>query len=511
MIPAGAWILSLAALPSAAEEAHYVDASLDLGGSLLSWRFLDLEPDGSPELFLAVRTASGERELRVHRLRGDRLEPVPETTIAILDDVIAWGLADVREESGRELVFLTRAGAWSYSTTLPGYADNVRRLVHAPLVYDMPDPRALPHWAYVLPSPEGDSILLPGRDGYSIWGPGPGEREGDGEALYEPRAHFAAAVFEPQSDSQRRRAPAFIRLESSPFLRSDRRGSRILLESDFRYRAPALVDLDADDFLDLVTFDGVRLTIHRGGPDGPPALPTRVEQLPEELTGDDELDLTLLDWDGDGVLDLLAQVTEDVDGLENALQRLIFYRGTPERLLADEPTQVLRFEAAVLIADFADVDGDGRIDLGLRKLELPSIVGTVAGLEFTFSYLVFPGERRGFARRPMMRQDETYDEDTVVELAANRELVLDCNGDGFADLVEIDLNGDIAIRRLQKESSLLRGTRWEVEAAPWKRFPLDGSIESLHVEDLNGDGLGDIVSAGGTRLNVLLSVRGGGR
>ena len=95
----------------------------------------------------------------------------PRQVVRVLQDVVAYCFADVRAEEGRELVLLTRTGAWSYSLLRDGYRGNVARLVTEDLLYDVPDPRELPYWSYVLDS-EGtasDRVLLPGRDGYSVW------------------------------------------------------------------------------------------------------------------------------------------------------------------------------------------------------------------------------------------------------------------------------------------------------------------------------------------------------
>jgi hypothetical protein len=514
--------LALAALSTAAvaqpeaDEVYYVDSSLDLDGRLLSFGFVDLRGDGRRDLVLAVRVPAGHRELRVHPLREGRLASEPETTVPVLDDVLAWGVANVRDEPGAELLFLTRGGAWSYSLAHPGYRDNVRRLASAELVYDMPDPRALLRWEYVIPGGERDLVLLPGRDGVSLFGP---SQEGDSDE-YVHRSAFGASPVDRggRTAGGPREGDGGVEVSetrdrSSPFLRDDPAGVAAVLEGSFYYRAPALVDLDGDGFTDFVRATERALVIHLGRPSGPVEAPARIEQLPEDLVSDEdtEVELMLVDVDADGVLDLLAHVAEEADGFENALHRLLLYRGETGRLLRERPDQMLRFEAAMLSVAVTDVDGDGRPDLALRKLELPSLVGTVTGLEFTFGHFVYLGEGRGFARKPALSREETYDEESVVELAANRELVLDCDGDGIADLVEIDLNGDIAIRRVRVESSFLRGEEWVLEAAPWKHFDVDGSIASLRVEDLNGDGLGDIVSAGDERLIVLLSARRGGR
>ena len=40
---------------------------------------------------------------------------------------------------------------------------------------------------------------------------------------------------------------------------------------------------------------------------------------------------------------------------------------------------------------------------------------------------------------------------------------MDCSGDGIADLVEVDLAGNLAVRRLRKESSFFGGDTWKLD------------------------------------------------
>jgi hypothetical protein len=494
-----------------ASEAFFVDASLDLDGDLLSWRFLDVDADGKRELLVAVRTPDGERELRVHDMAHDRVEPKARRVVPVLEDVLAWTCADVREEPGRELVLLTKGGAWSYSLTLEGYKDNVARLARVELIYDLPDPRALPYWEYVLPAQGGDQLLLAERDRVSLFVPG-AERE------YARSASFQAGRASDDdfdADGTRDRSVS-LGVETSglgePFVEEDARSTATLLSDARSYRAPALVDLDGDGLLDIVMRRGSQLEIFMGRAEGPAAKATRTEEFPEYLRGDDQsLWLRLVDVDGDGDLDLLARLEAHADELENATNKVLVLHNDGKRLLPDKPAQVLRFEAAELALSVTDVDGDGRPDLSVRKFELPSLVDAVTGLEFTFTHLCYLGERRGFARKPALKHEETFDEESVVAVIANRSLKLDCDGDGLADLVEVDLDGRVAIRRMRKSSGFLSGDTWSLERAPWKRFETRGSITSLDVADLNGDGLGDVVSAGERRLTVLLSQKPGRR
>lgn len=498
----------LVALCALGAETHYVDTSLDFDGELLSWTLQNVEAGERRELIVALRLAGGERELRVHRITDAGVDLVPRHTIPVLADIVAWSCADVRKEAGRELILLTGSGAWSYSLTLPGYRENVSALVRSELVYDTPDPSSLPYYGYVVPGAERDAILLPGRDGYSLWGAGE-------DGAYVSLAAIEVDPSEPSDERGRDRADSdggtSIEIgmpEDSPFLAPDLERESMLLSDARRYRAPALVDVDGRAGLDLVVLGDTDLAIYLGHHGRLPARPTRVESLPESLRGED-VTMRLVDLDADGDLDLLAHIADQPDDLKNGRHQLLMYNNDGSRLVAQRPDQVLRFEAAVLMVEVVDVDGDGLPDLSLRKLLLPSFLSAVGGLDFTFSQLVYLREGRSFARKPILKEETVFDEESVADVVANRELVMDCDGDGVADVVEVDIGGHVTIRRLRREKSFFGGTTWSLDSGPWKRFDAGGSIESLSVEDINGDGLGDVFSGSPERLTVLVSRRAG--
>ncbi|MEM9799666.1 MAG: VCBS repeat-containing protein [Planctomycetota bacterium] len=504
-------------------EASYVDASVRVDGTLLDWHFVDVEGDGKNELGVAIRTPRGRRELHLFRTSPTSIEREPYRKIPILDDIIAWTFADVRPDlAGRELVLLTRLGAWSFDPRKTGYRDNIAKLCETELLYDVPSPRALPYWSYVVEGGRnGDALLLPQRTGFSIYGPV--ERASDDALPFGPIATFRAPremtpidpedVQRRQDEAQRnseRRSERFsltIGDAFRPFL--GREVGESLVDDSVRLQAPAFVDLDGDGRRDMLLLDGDRLSVHMASADGIPERPTRVETLPDYLRHDERrAALRLVDIDGDGREDVLGVWNEETDAIENGQWRIYVMRATKDALLPAKPTQVLRFEAGTLYATVADVDGDGRPDLALRNFDFPSMIDTVTGIEFRYSQLLYLGTKRGvFDRRPALKKERVYDEESVQQIISKKVLQLDCSGDGIADLVEVDLYGRVGVRRLRRDSSLFGGTTWQLDDGYWKQYASRGSVDSLQVVDLNGDGLGDIVSASSSVLAIYLSKR----
>jgi len=121
-------LLGAAALAGGGD-ASFIDASVRVDGKVLDWRFLDVEGDGPIELAISLRTPSGSRELQLFRCSERAIEPEPFRKVPILKDIVAWTFADVRDDlDGRELVLLTRQGAWSFDPRRTSYKGNIERL-----------------------------------------------------------------------------------------------------------------------------------------------------------------------------------------------------------------------------------------------------------------------------------------------------------------------------------------------------------------------------------------------
>jgi hypothetical protein len=438
---------------------------------------------------------------------------------------------------------MTRSGIHSLSPQVEGMRDNLRRLASCDLLYQVPSSRSLASWSYVLEQPDAhDLILVPGADGLAVWGPaarsggtsgtsgtsgaagagttgsdGAGERPADdyaelanfgggtdgGFSVKSPGAVKVSAVgIRGSIDSGRNRG---LFLEEAPAAYA------ALLQAEMHTDAPALADVDGDGRKDIVFFDGKTLRVHLATP-GFSATPSRVETVPAWLDpGDGDLILHLRDLDGDGDVDAYARVAPEKAGLDHATYSYFILKNDGRRLFPEEPQQVLRFEGNGTDSELTDVDDDGRLDLVITKYELPSLTDLAGGFKLTRSAMVyFADDDEPFERKPAIKDEQLFTIDSLQDALVDRHISGDFSGDGLADLVEVDLTGHVVIRRVTKEHHFFGGDEWKVEEAPWKRLDLGTSLAGLQLEDVNGDGLGDLINPGTDSLTLMLSHRAGG-
>ncbi len=499
----------------AAQDVFFIDSSLELDARLLSWRVLTgvgREGRGQRDLVLTLLLDNGSRELRLHNLNKRGVERDPRVRVSIKEDITAWSVANVRPEAGLELLLITDSGVWSYSVTHSGYRGNVQALVKAPMLFDIPSPDAFPYWAYRLPSSRGaglDPILLPQAEGLVLWS---AQTDDAGDSFYTQQHVVGADSEDPyldyveSYDAIRRYRNASDR--NGPFMGDGDDGGDMLASAQ-GFDAPAVVDVDGDGRRDVLALgeDGLRVYLSAG------RVPTRTEPMPKYMDpGDGRRRLMLSDVDSDGDIDFLVILQGDLKSLGKAPAKILVLINDGHRLLPDKPTQVLKLDGTELRVQVTDVNGDGRGDLVVRKFELPGVTDAITGLKFEFTHLVFFGEGRAFARKPAVKHVETYDERNVQDAVGNYELRADCSGDGVADLAAVDLEGRITLRRIKfRDGGLFRSDSWSLDPAPWKSFDTPGELTSLRVQDLNGDGLGDLISGSERRLTIQVTQRRGSR
>lgn len=519
----------------------FTQAVVRIEGELLDTRFVDLDGDGRRDLVTTVLARrpglAARRELRIHTMGADGTLPLEATrVIAVPDDVVVYGLADVRDEPGKELLLMTRSGIHSLSPQVEGLRDNLRRLATCDLLYQVPSPRSLASWSYVLERPgQHDLLLVPGASGLAVWGPalrsGGADGAADGgDASRPPPDDYASmaelggitdSLFSIKSPGAVRASAGGMRVSIDSgrnkglFLEDAPAAYSALLQAELGADAPALADVNGDGQRDILFFSGKTLHVHLAGAAGFSATPSRSEPLPDWLDpGEGDLKLQLSDLDRDGDIDLYARVSPEQDSLDRVNFSYFVMLNDGQRLFPPQPQQVLRFEATGTASEITDVNADGRPDLVITKYELPSLTELAGGFKLTrsaFVYLAGEGPEP-FDRKPALRDEQQFTIDSLKDALVERHVSGDFSGDGIADLVEVDLTGHVLIRRIHFEDALFGSGEWLVEDAPWKRMDLGANLARLQLEDINGDGIADFINPDQESLTLMLSRRpGGGR
>lgn len=233
--------------------------------------------------------------------------------------------------------------------------------------------------------------------------------------------------------------------------------------------------------------------------------------------------IALVDVDGDGRDDLVVEAAMGrvyvVFGREGTGPVDLAEVAAGEGGFAIEPGDV----GEVTWRAFADVDGDGRVDL------------VATDDDGGWTYVVFGGARGGskssVSERGLLRLDALKDgEGLIIDHATSEELtatrfgdLVDVNGDGFADLVfgyarnGAEANANLAVidggpgLTSGTLPELATGTHGRVEA--WEELYDVEVIEAAVAGDVDGDGFDDIlvhlVSSGGYFFHPVVLFHGG--
>ena len=487
------------------------------GGAVLSHGFLDVDGENGDELVVAWKGDGGQRYVDVYPVENGHPATEPASRTRIPERALAWLFVEVFADDGvPELVVLDPDGALVATGGEPAW----QRLFDAPLLFALPAPGRLDRWPYVVRRARApDFVLVPTRDSLLLFGVA--QDEGAPELPWVPRAEIDSVPAElpadPEDDRARARSAArsqerrVDRLTTTlderiePFL--DDAPVSTLIDDTANQQSPALVDINSDGHVDLVLATKTFLRVHLGTVRGLDSEPTRIEMFPDWLTPDgDPAALRIVDLNNDAALDLIGVWREDAGDLENGEWRVYVLLGTHGALIPKEPSRVLRFKASDLRVALVDVDGDNRLDLAVRGLELPGLVGAAVGVQFEHFHAVFFGERRGtFTRRPTIRQRFKIDASDVRTILKGRDLVRDFDGDGLIDVVETGFDGEIGLRRIQRESSLFGHVDWTIEEEPSRILSGPGPITQAEVHDLNLDGVGDVVGIAPDSLTLIVS------
>src|SRR5262245_41548895 len=159
-------LLALAAAP------RFTESTIAFDDGFSGRWFADLDGDRRVDLAVGVVKKGSGRELRIFLQRGDGgFASEPDRRVVLKSDIVAFAIAEAREEPGEEILFFTGSSCFSYSTALEGFAGNARKVFSWDLLLDLPDPEELIHLEAPAASKGGGPrlLVLPGADGHGIF------------------------------------------------------------------------------------------------------------------------------------------------------------------------------------------------------------------------------------------------------------------------------------------------------------------------------------------------------
>ncbi len=470
----------------------------------------DFDGDGRRDLIVAVHSAARGRELLVFlQSASGRFPAQPTSRVEIKRDIVAFDMADVRDEPGVELLFWTRSGCFGYSTSRSGYVGNARRLLHHDLLTDVPSRKDISRLRGAMDL-DGDGrpeIVAPGPHGFGIFARSADAADASG---FTQRSLVRLDVHTRKPESTRRNRVVVgvgvggSRPNTPEHLRdlvivkpAADGGSGVLLAEDRWLPALLVRELDGDGRLDVLVARDRRIEVRLQDATGRyPATPSWTG----EIAGDGPI--WCVDVDGDGLDDLIAG---DSQAKQDATLR--FYRHRGATFFAAQPDQAMRFSGYGVQPKIVDIDADGNAELVVSSFAIP-VTGALGGGRVDRTLLIYrseeptseadaPNARRLFARRPAGRYEESFTAKEFKGLGQRITFDADLTGTGRRDAVLVERDGAIVARRVTDAM--------EIESQPFWRFLPERWILEVDVDDLDGDGISDFVLRHHRGFTVLVS------
>ena len=471
----------------------------------------DMNGDSRKDIVVSHFEPELGRELHVYHQQADGSFTATPQRIEVKTEIIAIGFADLRPDPGQELVLFANNGVFSLSTSIEGYAGNLKLLAQWDLIAAIPDQEQV-QFTNIPADINGDGeidLLLAGNDEYGLF-------LGQGNEEFELALSFRT-LNEDITPIQRARndvdldANLGINAEQgvvvelnvetpTPFANfievwnPGANDSSALLRSEQWMPTAVLAHFDGDELLDIAYLnagdDGLgRMNIHYQNQDN-----LFGQQADWNGDLDSRGDLELVDLNSDGLTDLLR-----LSGDGNSWDAR-FYLNEGGRFDFATPDQVMRFSGYDMNLEVLELVADEPV-LVVSFYTVP-VVDAIRNASINRTQLIYgrdnvePGQL--FNRRPDSRLEESFSAENVRGLSEQMSLQYDVNGDGLLDALYVTANGTLAAKKI--------GDQLQIAEQPFWEYVSPRNVFEFEVLQLNDDQLPDLLLRHGTTSTLLVAL-----
>lgn len=456
----------------------------------------DMNGDGLDDI-VAIVSVDGkpfDRNVLIHhQIPGSvPFGPQPDHDLRVTSDTVAYAVADVHGDPGREVVLFSAKGAFAVRTGVEGKG-RVVRIADAQVIWQMPHPWGITRWSRGIRDLNGDGLddlVIPEHGGWLL--------------VFQQRDEKGVASFE---HTQRLRVPRDNKLgdESTPGTGESRQAQsaqrefseRIqygtsshrtgeLVSVDERVPAPQFVDWDGDGDRDIVarTVDRLHVWLQGDGvfrrdPDLGFKIPVVADRerlldvsywaIIEDISGDGRADCVFFAGDQRSE-SIVTHVLVYVQGLDHKGRPRP--EGSPLFGTDGVPTSLLKLEGFAGVPDLVDVDGDGSLDLacGALRPDLIDVMRSTQSQELQAEMYVFRNRNGRFSPRPDVSFSTSVkaEEMQMVRTATLASFMGDITGDGVRDLLIRDHPGRLRFYMVRS-----RGGKMAVIDRPLREIKID--------------------------------------